>query len=305
MFRSACKLKPFFITILSFFSFALGLAVGVYKLPPFQLITDAKYFLTSKTLFMDFGIKKFEQCQLSTTTSVIEDDYAIIGHAYGSPRLSNQESFLSLKAETFIKMFSSKLKTLIFTGDVFKIPSREKWEDLRSLAGEDLDILIAPGNHDVARPDSKNVFTESEFGSLNYPSVFQLDNTPLVLENSTESSWHVMNTTIDLLNELQTDEIIIARHHSPVEDLLPLVNSKQGKSTGLETIEELSQKLTGNKKYFWLIGDSGAHAHLPRLTCLEYQNHIFILNGLGDEEGDSVILYRDKNFLEYRLSLIH
>lgn len=49
------------------------------------------------------------------------------------------------------------MNTLIFTGDVFNVPSIEKWELLRKTVGENIDIYIAPGNHDVVRPDSLDI----------------------------------------------------------------------------------------------------------------------------------------------------
>lgn len=290
-----------FIIILLCVSFTFGVIIGVYKYPPYQLIAKAKYIVASKALYLNKGIEKFDLCDLSTTSSLNSNSHVFIGHSYGSPSASKAEDFVSPNSENFIRKYSSKFKTLIFTGDVFKVPSIEKWKQLRTEIGTHVDVFIAPGNHDVSRPDSKNVFDISEFGRLNYPSLQYLDKTPLVLENSTQSNWHVRNSTIDLVNGIEAAEVIIARHHSPTEDLLSLVNSTQGKSNSLETIEELSQKFNKNRKYYWIIGDSGAHSHLPRLSCLVYENHTFLLNGLGQIEGDSIILYRDKKFLKFPL----
>jgi len=62
------------------------------------------------------------------------------------------------------------------------------------------------------------------------------------------------------------------------------------------------KKFDKNKMYYWIIGDSGAFGYLPRLSCLKHKNHIFLTNGLGQVDGDSIILLHNKEFSEYVIS---
>ena len=225
-----------------------------------------------------------------------------IGHAYGS-HSSTTQSFLSPNVENFIRENSSKLNTLVFTGDVFSVPSVEKWKKLRTIVPMKLDILIAPGNHDIGRPDSKDVFKISEFGKKNYPILDNLYGTPLILENSIESNGTVPPETVALINSRsnQKETTIIARHLSPIKEFFPLVNNGIGGARNLDLIEEFIKKFDLDKKYYWIIGDGGAHKHLPRLSCLKFKNHTFLINGIGEIEGDSVIIYRENQFFKYVL----
>ena len=108
---------------------------------------------------------------------------------------------MSSNVENFISENSSKLKTLIFTGDVFFVPSKDKWNKLRIVSSIDLEIFVAPGNYDIERPDSNDVFKISESVKKNYPILTNLDNTTLVLENSIQSNWAVTDIVINLINK--------------------------------------------------------------------------------------------------------
>ena len=294
-------MKFFFIFMVSSFLFLYGIVVGKYQYPPYQLISIVKKLVIPEASLENEALNKFNVCNLPKTSSLKGNPHVFVGHAYGSPSVATFKSFLSPNVEKFIQKNSSKLNTLIFTGDVFFIPSKKKWNKLRIISGINLDIFVAPGNHDVVRPDSNDVFKMSEFGKKNYPILTSLDETPFILENSVQSNWSVSNTAIELINSIDRETVIIARHNTPIKDLLSLVNSDQGMSENLESIEELSQKFNRNKEYYWIIGDSGASKRLPRLSCLIFENHTFLLNGLGQTEGDSIILYRNQKFLEYIL----
>lgn len=294
-------MKNLLILFTMFSCFIMGLAMGVYKFPPFQLILEAKKIILSESHLLDVNFGNFENCTLPQASVIEDNSHVFIGHAYGSPSQSNNASFLSQNAYTFIKKNSSKLSTLVFTGDVFYIPSIRKWSRLVAELSENSDIFIAPGNHDIARSDSLDVFEMSRFGEYQYPILSNLSNTPLIIENSVHSNWNVPISTINLANSIDSRDIIIARHNVPIEDLLPLANGQTSKPADLVFIKDLIRKLDSTKSYYWIIGDSGAHKSLARLSCLKYDNHTFILNGLGGVEGDTVVIYNHQGFKQYIL----
>ena len=203
------RLKIFVFLIL-FSVFIFGLTLGHYKYPPFQLIVDAKRYITNLN---KEELKKFSSCNLQQKTEVINGSHAFIGHAYGSPNKVKFNSYLAKNAQDFIAKNRTKLKTIIFTGDLFSVPSIDKWKRLEKKMNDNLDIFIAPGNHDVLRLDSRDVFELSEFGNREFPYLEYLDDLPIVIEDSISSGWEVSDAAIDLANDNDSKTVIIARHN--------------------------------------------------------------------------------------------
>ena len=289
-------MKNLFLTLLILTSFIYGLLIGAYKLPPYQFFLDTKKSIGQK--LRPNTLNEFSKCNLMYATALKDNSNIFIGHAYGSPYNKNEE-FISTYAYNFIKNNKNKFNKIIFTGDVFNIPSLEKWKKLRHVIGEEIDILIAPGNHDVGRADSNDIFNLTEYSKYKYPFLKEIDDAALIVEDSLTTRWLVSKATAELANNTQFNKVIIARHHMPVRELLPLANSQAFKSNELGSVHELIKKFDNEKIYFWIIGDGGAFKNLPRTSCLKYQNHTFIINGLGNILGDSLIIYDNQKFSKY------
>jgi len=132
-------------------------------------------------------------------------------------------------------------------------------------------------------------------------SAATLHNFPIVIDDSTSSSWSVSDTTILMINKLENEKIFIARHHIPISNLLKFANSTKKKSSELDNVENFVLDFDKNVDYFWIIGDGGAFKTLPRLTCAKYKNHTFLINGIGEVEGDSVIILNKGKLYRYIL----
>ena len=52
-----------------------------------------------------------------------------------------------------------------------------------------MDIHIAPGNHDILRPDSRDIFVQTKYGNKNYPYTIDLNNYVLIIDDSISSKW--------------------------------------------------------------------------------------------------------------------
>jgi hypothetical protein len=282
------------------FIFTIGVTVGHYKYPPFNYAQKLKPFFIST----DQGSKinnKFEICELPVVNSVMANSHAFIGHAYGAPTKANQSDFLAENVLKFIQKYKHQLKSVSFTGDVFSVPSLAKWERLSKLFVSPQKIFIAPGNHDIARPDSRDIFDLSIFGTKSYPFVESLDNVSVVFDDSVSSKWLVSNEMLELVYSLSSSNIIIARHNIPITDLLHLANSKAEKSDELPDLENFVSRFPVDVSYTWIIGDGGAFLKLPRLSCLKYADHTFIVNGIGQVLGDSVVIYNNGQLYKYTL----
>ena len=49
------------------------------------------------------------------------------------------------------------------------------------------------------------------------------------------------------------------------------------------------------------MGDGGAFAELPRITCHTFENHRFIINGVGEIENDTVLILFNWEVFRYIL----
>jgi len=290
-------LRLFIALVAGFSIFVFGVTFEHYKYPPYRFLLNVKNSLINA--HVPISREGLELCDLPVVSHVEEGSHAFIGHAYGNPLTSNDTDFLALNILNFIGKNNHKLKSVSFTGDVFAVPSLKKWARLSALSESHM-IFIAPGNHDVARPDSFDVFNLGPFG-VSYPFFEKLDGFPVVYDDSVSSNWLISSETKELVNSQASQNVIIARHNIPVSELLHLANSKAGMSNLLPDLNEFVRGFRADVRYTWLIGDSGAFPKLPRLSCIQYSNHTFIVNGIGEVLGDSVVLFKDGNFYKHEL----
>ena len=280
-----------------FGSFCFGFFTGVKQTFPYNWIKDS-YILTFNALrgFQDLNATTtddefWEICMIPEIETLPFDSTVFVGHAYGAAE----------SVEQFLRSNQTRLTRVIFTGDVFGIPSAKKWDDLASFFQTTTEIHIAPGNHDVQRSDSRDVFLQSPFGNRSYPYIIPMAHSPIVIENSTSSDWLVDQSIFDLINLSDTD-LLIARHNVPVKELLAYANSRAGQSKALDSFQELKQAANSDFFVTWVIGDSGAFEQLPRLACFERDGHRFILNGVGGMSGDSVLVVKGKDFFSFKIN---
>jgi len=287
------------LTLFILFSvFIFGVTFGHYKYYPFELLRDLKQSLTND---LDLKPKNFQSCSLPITLNLKENSHLFIGHGYGSPITADHEGFIDPNVFNLIKKYGDKFKSITFTGDVFSVPALSKWEKLESLKVSNQDIFVSPGNHDIRRPDSRDIFKLSPFGKKAYPFVNTIHGFPVVIDDSESSNWSLSNKTISMINQLENDTIFVARHNMPISDLVDFANSKPDNLSSLVNVENFVLDFSENVNYFWIIGDSGAWKELPRLSCMKYKNHSFILNGIGGVEGDSVIIFNRGQLYQYIL----
>ena len=243
------------------------------------------------------GIEGLTNCIIPEIKRVPNGATAFIGHAYGSPLEASSDDFLAENVLNFIIINKHLLSSIIFTGDVFSVPSYAKWRQLDDV-GADLIIHVAPGNHDVLRPDSREAFQRSPYGQLEYPRSINTINGRVILEDSISTDWTVSAKAVEMINSDKSTPTIVARHNIPVKELILLANNHSGFGTDLDTVHTLNKKILHNKTV-WIIGDSGAFSEKPRLKCLNTEKHMFIMNGIGETEGDTVLLASEGNLYAY------
>jgi len=235
-------------------------------------------------------------CEIEEVFELPSDFSVLIGHAYGAPSKSKLDSFIAPNVESFLSKNNSKIQNIIFTGDVFSVPSSSKWERLFEKFGQ-AKIYISPGNHDIMRPDSKEVFLKNQFIKKNYPFDLPIhDNLSLVIDDSISSNWRAGKDLKALIKSITTKNIFVARHNMPISQLLPYANSLAG-NPNVPEVNDFIEGFSKKQDFTWIMGDGGAFESLPRITCHSFENHRFIVNGIGEVIDDTVlILHKGKIF---------
>lgn len=301
-FQKNIIIKLFIIIFFLFFLFTYGFLVGLKKIFPYDIIIKTYYFINSLTIEDDqkINISSLYPCDLKEIYTIPPGSSVFIGHAYGSPAYpKNYDEFINQKVLNFINKNIDILDSIIFTGDVFDIPSLSKFNKL-FLITKNVKLYLAPGNHDVLRPDSRDVFNLTKFGEIEYPLIVNSASFELIVEDSISTNWSISNKTLDYMNDNDKKNIIIARHNVPIKELLPYVNSQAGIGSDLDTLNSLNKKVTKGS-FTWIIGDTGAFENLPRIKCLDAANHRFILNGIGDKENDMVIIVNNGDIFKFKI----
>ena len=133
----------------------------------------------------------------------------IIGHAYGSHHGSAERNHAGIapSVESLIQQNKQNIKTIIFTGDVFSVPSEKKWEALRRLT-QPIPVYVAPGNHDVEITSDnafRDIFRQRQSNqSKTYPQSFINGNTLFILDDSTlgDSSERLLHFILNEVEEI-------------------------------------------------------------------------------------------------------
>ena len=123
----------------------------------------------------------------------------IIGHAYGSQKNSDLRGNVGIapKVYNFYLENLENIDSIIFSGDVLKVPNIKKWKNFYSKFNENTKIYIAPGNHDVggkyfdsALRDVFNIIYHKNQDGFKFPFKLIINNSLFIIgdSNSKESS---------------------------------------------------------------------------------------------------------------------
>ena len=271
-----------------FVAYLGGFITGVLKYFPYTVAQEMYHSFKSPAQ----EVVGLNNCNIEEIIDLPSDISVIIGHAYGQPSKAKIDSFIAPNVERFLSKNSSNIQNIIFTGDIFSVPSSSKWERLFEQF-DSAKIYISPGNHDILRPDSKEVFLKNQFIRKNFP--FELpsnDNLSLVIDDSITSNWRAGKDLEAFIKSITANNIIVARHNMPISQLLPYANSLAG-NPDVPMVNNFVKGFSEKQNFTWIMGDGGAFEKLPRITCHSFKNHRFIVNGIGEFEGDTVIILHD------------
>ena len=238
------------------------------------------------------------KCSIPELTTLPDNFSVIIGHAYGTHKNAKNDDFIADRVFKFLVKNRIYIEKIVFTGDVFSVPSKQKWERLFDEFGSRDVVLVAPGNHDVERPDSRDVFKASNFIRQDYPYEVKINGSNLVLDDSVSSNWIVDNKVKRQILNSENEDILVARHHILISELSKFANASNS-PVPLPSVESFIKNFPRHKSLTWIMGDGGATDHLPRITCHSYGNHRFIVNGIGELKNDTVLILYNGNLFSY------
>lgn len=245
-------------------------------------------------------------CSIPSVDSIPKESTVLIGHAYGSHTYSRQrelirKDFIAPVVIKFLEEQKFNIKTVIFTGDVFRIPSELKWRKLLKKYKNDFEIIVAPGNHDIGylSEDSRREIFSKEIKELDlYPFLYSSSGFYLLIDNSIDNKYFHNVISNKLLNKINDKDLLIIRHHIPIKELRFLSNDRIW-TKDLPSGKKLSNYI---KNVTFISGDGGAFNYLQRIGCINLNTNKFIVNGIGENIDDRVIILNNKKILEYRIN---
>tara|TARA_B100000242_G_scaffold285394_1_gene249809 strand:- start:507 stop:1391 length:885 start_codon:yes stop_codon:yes gene_type:complete len=239
---------------------------------------------------------KTNNCSIETISKIPNNSTIIIGHLYGSPE--NHNNFIDTNTEELLIKNKSRIKNLFLTGDIFYSPDKKKWEKLFNLYGDNMNIIIAPGNHDVGTLENLKIFNDSIKQDKYFPIIFEDNNNVFIFENSIESGWKIDANIFSKINSIEKNKtIFLLRHNIAAKELILLANTNGFLDKNLHNFEEINRKL--NRKIIIISGDGGAFEKLPRVFCRTEDKVKHIINGIGGIKGDSLLIINNKKLYKY------
>ena len=243
-------------------------------------------------------------CSIPLVAKIPKGSTVLIGHAYGAHALSKERDlisndFIAPVIQKFLEKQKFNINTVIFTGDVFRRPSHFKWNKLKNKYKKDFEIIIAPGNHDIGYTsnDSRREVFSKEIKDLDlYPLEYSKSGFNLLVDNSISNKYFYHSISKVLLEKNKENRIIV-RHHIPIKELRFLSNDR------ILTKDLPSSKKIKNyiRNSTFISGDGGAFNYLQRIGCLELNSNKYIVNGIGENEGDRILILNNKKILQYKI----
>ena len=242
---------------------------------------------------------KSQNCKINTIYEIPRDSTIVIGHLYGSP--TNYNNFIDKNAQKFLIENKLKIKNLFLTGDIFQTPSKEKWAHLYKEFGDDMNIIIAPGNHDIGNKSYLKIFNSSIKQNKIFPIILEDTHNSYIFENSIKSGWHIKENIFYKIKNLKKNKnVFLLRHNIAAKELILLANSKVLLKENLPDIKKINNELDRNITI--ISGDGGAYKNNPRFFCKRMGRVKYIINGIGGIKGDSILIIKNNQIFKYKIN---
>ena len=270
--------------ILSFAILSISVAEFAYKYR-----YSSVDFIKHASRKIDYLTVDFRECnKLPVLQSIKPGAILIVGHPY--EKGIGPDYLFDQRIRRLIEENSDNIKSVIFTGDVLYKPTQELWDRFKRFFSDmGVDYEIAPGNHDVHSADHPRRTLFSKNFANPYLKKINSENHILFIEDSTRYNWLIDEELISAVNEAGNDKpIFILRHNVPAIELKRFANSTTLLGEDLPSMKELANNLSGQVSI--ISGDGGAFSFLPRIACAKKDNVSFIVNGMGRNKDDKILI---------------
>ncbi|MBO6989136.1 MAG: metallophosphoesterase [Prochlorococcus marinus XMU1422] len=281
------------------------------------LHSNPKYLFSSKNNLIRKLQKEFNSQKTNNPEDICpkiisnlpKNSNLIIGHAYGSHRNSDLRGNVGIapKVYDFYLKNREKISSIIFSGDVLKEPSINKWKDFYSKFQGDIKIYIAPGNHDIggkvfdsALRDVFKIVPHKNQAGLNFPFRLILNKSLFIIGDSNSEKDSLEKIISMIEKEKEFEMIYVVIHHAFPEGLSQAANAP-GKHNFIKDSYFKDKLENINKKIIFLYGDGGAFPNKPRYKCIKLGNSYHMISGIGELKGDTIFVINNKNL--YRMEI--
>jgi predicted MPP superfamily phosphohydrolase len=225
--------------------------------------------------------------------------FIVAGHVYGAPNSKNDPFHPPfMKAMDSLKN-SDSIDFMVLTGDIVQKSNTRSWDKVDNyLAGLDMRVIFAPGNHDLT---DRELYTE-RYGRSNYS--FEIGNNLFLILDLLESGWNIpegrMNAIWNKCDEHRYENVFIFSHHIfwYDEEITPKIkpNSLYAKNDVLLFYTKTLPLLESIRSNVYIYGgDVGANAIGSELSLLKHERVHLIASGMGGEKWDNILKVSVKN----------
>ncbi len=251
-------------------------------------------------------------CTIPIIKKVPENSTVIIGHAYGNKTeyiLKIDQMEIANNAKSFLLKNKSKIKRVIFTGDVFNKPSKEKWDILYDSFSPYFEIIISPGNHDIGGATEgikfstaqNELFEEyiSQKQTIEMPFLLKDQDFNLIIDDSNNRKNSLNEVTSLLKKNKIKDQVILLRHHSNIGEDNKVYSPNSINRFALKKLKVLQKfiekKLDKYGELFIIYGDS------KNTYCYNHGKITHIWSGIGGTSNDKILLLKEGKIYLYSL----
>ena len=110
----------------------------------------------------------------------------------------------------------------------------------------------------------------------NYPYEVKISDSNVMIDDSVFSMWKTSGKITRQIAESESQNIIVARHHILIHELLKFANSSMS-PVPPPTIEKFIKNFPNHKSVTWIMGDGVSNERLPRITCHSLKNTVLLL----------------------------
>jgi len=252
-------------------------------------------------------------CQKETVVPDISYSFFVAGHTYGGAGIDNRGLHPPFE-QKFGYLNSRNVSLGFLTGDIVIRSTEQNWDEVDSvLQYLDADVHFVVGNHDLK--ENPDLF-ENRYGRTY--SYFVKHSDLFIILDPNIDHWNISGEQLEFLKETLNENpevrnIFVFFHQllwreSDNKYKYVRMNSTEGRADTINFWSEIMPLFTQRTNPVAMFaGDMGAASWSDNFMYDTFENITLIASGMGDEDGDNVIIVNmsDKGIINYDLIAIN